>query len=186
MRFWEHGYEATSVADLTAAMGIGAPSLYAAFGDKKTLFREAVQVYVEQIGGFAGRALAEEPTARAAIARTLRQAAVEYTVPDRPHGCMIISAVVNYSDSAEEVAAGLRAMRESNVRAFEQRIQDDVNAGVLPPDTDAGALARFTGAVMQGMSQQSRDGATREELLAVAEAAMACWPPERAGAASPR
>ncbi|MFD5318946.1 TetR/AcrR family transcriptional regulator [Streptomyces sp. NPDC127098] len=183
--FWEHGYEGTSVADLTRAMGIGAPSLYAAFGDKKTLFEEATESYVRQYGGFVDRALAEEPTARAAIGRALREAAVEYTVPGRPHGCLVISAVATYSESAEEVAEGLREMRRHNVGAFERRIRQDVDAGLLAQDTDAAALARFAGTVMQGMSQQSRDGASREELLAVVEAAMRCWPAEREGPKEP-
>ncbi|GAB2901535.1 TetR/AcrR family transcriptional regulator [Streptomyces mayteni] len=177
--FWEHGYEGTSVADLTRAMGIGAPSLYAAFGDKKTLFEEATESYVRQYGGFVGRAMVEEPTARAAIGRALREAAVEYTEPGRPTGCLVISALVTYSESAEEVAEGLRVMREHNVAAFERRVRQDVDAGLLPESTDATALARFAGAVMQGMSQQSRDGASRAELTAVAEAAMGCWPAER-------
>ncbi|MDT0341662.1 TetR/AcrR family transcriptional regulator [Streptomyces litchfieldiae] len=175
--FWEHGYEATSVADLTRAMGIGAPSLYAAFGDKKALFEEAVRTYVERYGGFIGRALAEEPTARAALARALREAAEEYTRPGRPHGCLVISATAP-ADTATDVAASLAAMREHNVGLFESRIRADIAAGVLPPDTDAAALARFTGAVIQGMSQQSRDGVGRAELEAVAEAAMRAWPPE--------
>ncbi|TDC77307.1 TetR/AcrR family transcriptional regulator [Streptomyces hainanensis] len=176
--FWEHGYEGTSVADLTRAMGIGAPSLYAAFGDKKTLFEEATERYVRQYGGFVGRAMVEEPTARAAIGRALREAAVEYTEPDRPAGCLVISALTTYSESVEEVAEGLRVMRRHNVAAFEERIRRDIDAGLLPASTDAAALARFAGAVMQGMSQQSRDGASREELAAVAEASMRCWPAE--------
>src|SRR5438128_2813799 len=69
MAFWEHGYEATSVSGLTHVMGIGAPSLYAAFGDKRALFEEVVTVYGERYGSFGDRALAEEPTARAAVAR---------------------------------------------------------------------------------------------------------------------
>ncbi len=84
MAFWENGYEATSVSDLTRAMDIGAPSLYAAFGDKRSLFEEVVQVYGARYGAFTERALAEEPTARAAVERTLREAAVEYTAPGRP------------------------------------------------------------------------------------------------------
>ncbi|TDC25745.1 TetR/AcrR family transcriptional regulator [Streptomyces sp. 8K308] len=177
--FWEHGYEGTSVTDLTQAMGIGAPSMYAAFGDKKTLFEEATESYVRRYGGFVPRALAEEATAEAAIGRALREAAVEYTVPGRPHGCLVISAVVTYSESAEEVAEGLREMRRRNLAAFEKRIRQDIDAGVLAPDTDAAGLARFAATVMQGMSQQSRDGASREELLAVAEAAMLAWPAKR-------
>lgn len=173
--FWQHGYDSTSVADLTRAMGIGPPSLYAAFGDKKTLFEEVIEDYVARHGLVLQRALEEAPTAREGVARQLRQAAVEYTEPGRPRGCLVIAAATS-TETSEEVAAQLRAKREGSVSGVERRIRADVAAGVLPGDTDAVALARFFGAVMQGMSQQARDGASREELTAVAEAAMRAWP----------
>ncbi|MER5934280.1 TetR/AcrR family transcriptional regulator [Streptomyces sp. NPDC002054] len=172
--FWERGYETTSIADLTAVMGIGAPSLYAAFGDKRKLFDEVVAVYGCRYGDFGSVALAEEPTARAAVERILREAAEIYTDPGHPRGCLVISAAVN--TATEEVAEGLRVLREANLAAFESRIRADVAAGVLPADTDAAALARYSWAVLQGMSQQSRDGATRAELAAVAEVALRAWP----------
>jgi len=172
--FWQHGYEATSVATLTAAMGINPPSLYAAFGDKRGLFEEAVQRYQRTHGAFTARALAEEPTGRAAVERVLREAADEYSRPGHPHGCMIISAAVNCESA--EVVEWLRGFREATKAAIRQRIEGDVSAGLLPPGTDAEGLATFYAAIIQGMSTQARDGATREELLAVAEHAMAAWP----------
>lgn len=172
--FWERGYEATSISDLTASLGISAPSLYAAFGDKRKLFDEVVLVYGGRYGDFAAVALAEEPTARAALGRVLHEAAEVYTDPAHPPGCMVISAAVN--TTSDEVAEALRGRREANLVAFESRIRADVAAGVLPAGTDTWALARYAGAVLQGMSQQSRDGAGREELEAVAEIAMGAWP----------
>jgi AcrR family transcriptional regulator len=174
MAFWEHGYEATSVSDLTRVMDIGAPSLYAAFGDKRLLFEEVVQEYGARYGSFGTRALAEEPTARAGVDRMLREAAVEYTAPGRPHGCLVIHAAANCS--TVEVEEDLRRRRNANIAAIESRIAADVVGGVLPPDTDAAALARYVGAMIQGMSQQARDGASREELEALAEIALAVWP----------
>ncbi|MCX5061318.1 MULTISPECIES: TetR/AcrR family transcriptional regulator [unclassified Streptomyces] len=174
MAFWEHGYEATSVSDLTRVMGIGAPSLYAAFGDKRALFEEVVTSYGTRYGSFGDRALAEESTARAAVERMLREAAAEYTAPDRPHGCLVIHAATNCT--TPEVEVSLRDRRNANIAAFESRIKDGVAAGELPAGTDAAALARHTGAVIQGMSQQARDGASREELEALAEIAMTIWP----------
>ncbi|WP_026179075.1 TetR/AcrR family transcriptional regulator [Streptomyces hokutonensis] len=174
LAFWEHGYEATSVSDLTRAMGIGAPSLYAAFGDKQALFAEVVEEYGTRYGSFADRALAEEPTARAAVARILREAAAEYTAPGRPHGCLVIHAATNCT--TPEVEESLRTRRNANLAAFERRIAADIAAGELPVDLDAAALARHAGAVVQGMSQQARDGASRAELEALAEIAMTIWP----------
>jgi AcrR family transcriptional regulator len=174
MAFWEHGYEATSVADLTRVMDIGAPSLYAAFGDKRSLFEEVVAEYGSRYGSFTDRALAEEPTARAAVERALRQAAVEYTTPGRPHGCLVVHAAINCS--TPEVEESLRQRRNANIAAFESRIRADVAAGVLPADTDAAALARHTGAMIQGMSQQARDGASRAELETLVEIALSVWP----------
>ncbi|MFJ6047875.1 TetR/AcrR family transcriptional regulator [Streptomyces sp. NPDC092307] len=174
LAFWERGYEATSIADLTASLGIGAPSLYAAFGDKRRLFDEVVVVYGGRYGDFASVALAEEPTSGAAVARILREAAHIYTDPAHPRGCMVISAAIN--TTSQEVAQALRERRNANLAMFESRIRADVATGALPGDTDARALARYAGAVLQGMSQQSRDGASREELEAVAERALLAWP----------
>jgi AcrR family transcriptional regulator len=171
--FWARGYEATSIGDLTAAMGIGAPSLYAAFGDKKTLFEEVVANFGGRYGGFVTRALAEEDSARAAVGRILREAATEYTRPDCPHGCLVISAGVNTTSA--EIADLLREMRNRNIDTFAARIQADIDAGVLPDHLDARTLARYVGTVMQGMSQAARDGASRDELRGVAELALRGW-----------
>ncbi len=125
-------------------------------------------------GSFGDRALAEEPTARAGIERMLREAADEYTAPGRPHGCLVVHAAANCS--TPEVEESLRVRRNANIAAIESRISADVAAGVLPPDTDAAALARHAGAMIQGMSQQARDGASRTELEALVEIALAVWP----------
>lgn len=176
LAFWERGFESTSIAELTAAMGIGAPSLYAAFGDKKALFREVVDVYGRTHGAFAMRALAEEPTARQGVARMLREAAAEYTDRAHPRGCLVISAAINCGPDAADIEQLLRRQRNANVSEIERRIRADVEARALPPRTDARTLAVLTAAVLQGMSQQARDGASRAQLEAVAQAAMLAWP----------
>src|SRR4051794_25710140 len=99
--FWERGYEAASISDLTAAMGITPPSLYTAFGDKEQLFLEAIERYALGYGSISTRALREEPTAREAIERWLHESAAELTEPCHPKGCMVVMAATNCSAAAE-------------------------------------------------------------------------------------
>ncbi|MFC0599590.1 TetR/AcrR family transcriptional regulator [Streptomyces palmae] len=176
MEFWDRGYEAVSIADLTRAMHIKAPSLYAAFGDKKTLFEEAVEAYIRDFGGFIERALEEEPTARRGIARMLREAASWHTLPGHPRGCMVLTAATNCTPQSADVLRGLQERRRQAVERMERVISADMARGELPPDTDAHVLAVYSSTVLHGMSQQARDGVDRETLEAVAEIAMRAWP----------
>ncbi|MBL7498873.1 TetR/AcrR family transcriptional regulator [Frankia sp. CNm7] len=172
--FWDRGYEATSIADLTAAMGVGPPSLYAAFGSKRALFDEVLEVYCEVYRAFMVRAFSEEPTFRRGLERLLREAAAAYTRPDRPPGCLAVSAAVNCG--SPEVEQSLRALRTSGVDALERAIRAAIRASELPEDADARSLAVFTGVVLQGMAQQARDGASRRELESTAMIAFRAWP----------
>ncbi|HEY8546964.1 MAG TPA: TetR/AcrR family transcriptional regulator [Acidimicrobiales bacterium] len=174
--FWERGYEGTSIADLTEAMGIHPPSLYAAFSDKRTLFEEVVERYGATFGAFMDAALREEPTAYAAFARMLREAADEYTDPGHPPGCLIISAATNVPAAHRDVQDALCRLRNRNLERFEARLRAAVADGELPADADPRALAVFYAAVIQGMSQQARDGVGRAQLRAVAELALSTWP----------
>ncbi|MEU9867612.1 TetR/AcrR family transcriptional regulator [Actinomadura sp. NPDC048021] len=175
--FWERGYEATSVGELTEAMGIRPGSLYAAFGDKKSLFEEVVHSYGRSpAGAFMGVALDEEPTAYGAFARILREAAANYADPSHPAGCLTISAATNVTPQDAEVAAFLRDLRNRNLEVFRSRLQAARQAGELPAATDPGALASYFAAVIQGMSQRACDGASAAELTEIAELALAAWP----------
>ena len=175
IEFWRNGYDGTSISALTHAMKIKPPSLYAAFGDKRKLFSEAVARYVETYGSYGSRALAE-PTARAAVAKMMELAATEYTEASHPPGCLVISGAANCAPASEDVEAELRARREAAKRAIAHKIDADVVAGELPPDTDSAGLATFYAAVIQGMNTQARDGASRDELNRIAALAMAAWP----------
>jgi AcrR family transcriptional regulator len=174
--FWERGYEAASISELTAAMGITPPSLYAAFGDKERLFLEAIERYAGGPGGGAPRALAEEPTARGAIERLLEEAADELTRSCHPAGCMVVTAATNCSVASAHIQAALAKRRAASDAGIRQRIEQGISQGELPADTDAAALANFYTTVFQGMSIQARDGATRASLVATAQAAMRAWP----------
>lgn len=181
--FWERGYEGTSIADLTEAMGIAPPSLYTAFGSKEQLYREALDLYRAEQGRFMAVALAEEPTARRAIARLLREAAEIYVgggggggTGGNPGGCMISTGVLSCAPEHRPVAEAVAALRTGAVAALAQRLEQGKAAGELPPDADVAGLAHFYGAVIQGMSVQARDGAPRTVLAAIAETALAAWP----------
>ena len=173
--FWRHGYEATSVADLTAAMGVTAPSLYNAFGDKKRLFLEAVGKYTS--GPVTAQSIIRDAaTARDAARALLRGSAVGLTGADTPTGCLLVGGATNCSPAAADVQEALAAIRRANEAALRGRTQADIAGGVLPAEADATTLASLTMAVIQGMSTQARDGAGRDKLLALADAAMRAWP----------
>jgi AcrR family transcriptional regulator len=173
--FWRQGYEATSISDLTAAMGINPPSLYAAFGDKERLFLEAVERYQSAQSG-SMCVFEVEPTARAAMAKLLESVAIDATRPDTPPGCMVITAATNCSASAAHIQAALADYRAKTVTNIQTRLDRAIEEGELPAATDTASLARFYATVIQGMTIQARDGVTREELLAVGAAAMNAWP----------
>ena len=176
MVFWEHGYDATSIALLTKAMGVGAPSLYAAFGDKRALFDEALGYYAKTYGAFMVQSLHDEADARAAVEGLLREAAAMFGSGDHPPGCLVISAATNCAPQSAAVQERLRSFRASTVSALEAKIGAARSGGLLPRDVDARALALFYSAVLQGMSAQARDGATRPELDAIVDSALQAWP----------
>ena len=173
--FWRHGYEATSVNDLTAAMAITPPSLYTAFGDKKQLFLEAVQRYIS--GPVTSESIIDgAQTARAAAAGLLKAAAIGYTGDSTPAGCLLASSAISCSPGAADVQKALSKIRLGIEKRLRRRIEQD-NA-THPPNrvVDAAAMAGYVMAVIQGMSTLARDGATRPKLLSVANAAMQAWP----------
>ncbi len=178
--FWRHGYEGTSLAELTAAMGVTPPSVYAAFGDKKRLFLEAVDRYL------AGpvtleRMLDESPSARDAVAALLRGAAVGFTGAETPPGCLLASAAISGSAAADDVREHLASLRRDIEAKLRHRIGAAFDDGELPADAAADALAGHVGAVVQGLSTLARDGAPREKLLRVVAVAMTAWPAGRSG-----
>ena len=179
--FWSKGFEAASLADLTKAMGINPPSLYAAFGDKESLFIEAVQRYhenVRQSCPYAG-----EPTARAAVERLLVELATLFTDRSHPAGCLAVMAMITSSTTSARLQRMLADERVNARARLRERIQRGVKEGDLPRGTEITALTEFYAAVIMGMSLSAREGASRKALLAMVETAMRAWPaPEKRGA----
>lgn len=175
LAFWRHGYETTSVAELTAAMGITAPSLYTAFGDKKQLFLEAMRLYAGDPEDMA-RAIGEAPTAYHAARDLMNGAAVTYTGQATPKGCLLASSTASGSAASSDVQDAVADVRRGIEGQLRARIEHDIKDGVLPPATQAAALAGLVLAVTQGMSVLARDGATPVSLLAIVEATLRAWP----------
>ena len=173
--FWRHGYEATSVSELTKAMGITPPSLYTAFGDKKQLFLETVQLYTS--GDVTSDSIIDEaPTAREAAMGLLQASAIGFTGDNTPAGCLLASSAISCSAAAVDVQIALRDIRINIEKRLRNKIVADRSSRKLKPKIDADALAGHIMAVIQGMSTLARDGATRNKLLSVASAAMLSWP----------
>jgi len=175
LTFWRHGYETTSIVDLTTAMGVTAPSLYSAFGDKKRLFLEAARRYAGDLEAMA-REFQGAPTAYDAANAMLTRAAIAYTGDTTPKGCLLASATASGSAEACDVQGEVAGIRRDIAACLEARIKADVAKGTLPAATDAAALAGLVMAVAQGMSVLARDGASRSTLLGIVAAALAAWP----------
>ncbi len=175
--FWTKGYEGASISDLTEAMGIGSPSLYAAFGSKEALFREAIELYGRTEGPAIWDAVENAPDARSAVAGFLTATAHSFSRPGKPRGCMVVLSQLNPTEASASVCAALRENRAQGQSGLERRLRRAVEVGELAPGTDVAALAAFYLTVQQGMSIQARDGASEETLLAVAKGAMAAWEP---------
>lgn len=175
LTFWRHGYETTSIADLTAAMGVTTPSLYTAFGNKEALFLEAARLYAGDPAAIAA-SIGDAATARDAARALLAGAAVTFTGETTPAGCLLASATASGSAASADVQAAVAGMRRRVSDCLRGRIDRDVAAGVLPRDTDAVPLTGLVMSVIQGMSVLARDGATRAVLLGIVDAALAAWP----------
>ncbi|PNQ99923.1 TetR family transcriptional regulator (plasmid) [Azospirillum argentinense] len=170
--FWRLGYEGASIADLTAAMGITPQSLYAAFASKADLYREALEWYQATVGASTAATL-EEGDAVVALTRVLRDSARDFTRRDRPHGCMVSTAVLTCATENDPVARHVAGLRTATINLIRARIERGISEGQLKGETNAASLARFVGAMIQGMSVQAQDGAPTEALSALADHAVA-------------
>ena len=173
--FWRKGYEGASVSDLTVAMGINPPSLYAAFGNKEGLFRKALDRYTAKHDGFMQEVLARSK-ARDGIAALLSKTAEALTDKSSPPGCLLVQGIAGAGDHAQCIGNELAARRAAIETMIRERLKRAKAEGELPPNADPTALARFIATVTQGMAVQAAGGASRAELRRVADTAMAAWP----------
>lgn len=176
--FWEKGYEGASIADLTAAMAINPPSLYAAFGNKEALFRKALDRYVASKVVFWREALAA-PTARDAVETLLRGSADQLTA-ECNRGCFMIKGSLTCGEAASALQKEMAAHRAQGEAALRQRFELAAEQGDLPADAEPASLARYVMAVAQGMSLQAAGGASGKQLQQIVDVALLAFPPAQA------
>ncbi|HEY3242608.1 MAG TPA: TetR/AcrR family transcriptional regulator [Phycisphaerae bacterium] len=173
--FWKHGYEGTSLTDLTRAMGINRPSLYAAFGNKEALFRRALDRYAQGPAEYI-RAALNEPSARGVFERLLSSAVSLLTDPRHPPGCLMVQGALSCAADADPVRCELAARRTAGEVAIRQRFEKARANGDLPPDVTPADLARYVTTIMHGMAVRAAGGASRRELSTIAQVALRAWP----------
>lgn len=174
--FWSKGYEGASMADLTQAMGITKPSLYAAFGNKEELFRKAFDSYVEGPAGYAKLAL-QQPTARAVVENLLYGEVDAVTDPECPAGCLSVNGALACGDASESIKQELRARRAKFESDLCERLERAKSEGDLAADTDPTALARYVATLAQGLAVQAVGGTGRAELRNIVGMFLSAWPP---------
>ena len=177
--FWAKGYEGAQLTELTAAMGINAPSFYAAFGSKEAAFREALELYERTMDSGWLKAFGDELDTRSSI-----RALLDYNIDvalgaPGPGGCMIFMGMINATPGNEPLRDLLRSRRQEGRRLVQGRLERGVREGDLPSTTNVARLATFYHAILQAISVQARDGATREELEEIAASAMMAMPEPR-------
>lgn len=172
--FWEKGYEGTSLQDLTDAMGINRPSLYAAYGNKESLFLKAMERYAERNACLTE--LMNEPTALKVVEKLLYGTADMLTEPDTPHSCLTVSAALACSEETAPIKNALAAKRKQMQLLLQQRLERAQHEGDLPKDADPSALSLYISTVIYGMSIQASSGASRAQLQKIAALTLASWP----------
>ncbi len=174
--FWQQGYEGASIAQLTRAMKITPPSLYAAFGSKESLYREALGLYMNEYLAPMAQALAAPVTAREAVGNMLLAAARQFSRSGMPPGCLLAIGTLRCGQESRSAVEATAAMRRLGQETIAKRIQRAVAAGELPTGSSADGLAAFYTSIVQGLSVHAVDGAKFEELARICELAMAAWP----------
>jgi AcrR family transcriptional regulator len=174
--FWARGYEGTTLEDLQTAMGgISPPSLYNTFGSKEQLFKEATNLYVATVGEPTLRALEEGRTARESLDAMLRLTAEFLSQPGKPHGCMLVLGAMNCTPANKAAQDYLQAIRRQAPKVIKQRLNRSVTQGELSAELDTNAVAAFYATVIHGLGVRAGDGASRTELMAAVDGAMAAW-----------
>lgn len=174
--FWRRGYEPTSVAELCTVMGIKPPSLYATFGNKASLFLEAVRYYEKTYWEAPAQRFMSTPDIHEAVAKFFNESAQILLSPETPCGCMVVLAAINIAEDEHEIIESIRGLRLATKQMFADRLRQAIQDGQLPPDTDVPALSGALNTMLEGLSIQARDGLFQSELKAIASHAVRILP----------
>jgi AcrR family transcriptional regulator len=170
--FWRKGYLGTSLSDLTDAMRINRPSLYAAFGNKQSLFRKALDHYAKGPSSYLTEAL-QQPTAQAVVERLFYGVVDLLTDPRTPTTCLWVHGALSCGD--DPLRKEFAAQRAAGLAQLRTRFKRAIANGDLPRDADADKLSRYVQTVNFGLTVQASTGATRKDLLRVVEIALKAW-----------
>ncbi len=178
--FWRHGYEGTSLAALTEAMGINVPSLYAAFGNKEELFKQVLDRYIQRPASYLPNSL-KEPTARGVVEKLFRGAIDMVMSPRHPDGCLLVQGALASGPMGESVTQELSRRRAGPRRHYGEDLKERLRKATYSSDADPAELARYVITVLWGMSVQASGGATRSQLRETGEMALRAWPANKSG-----
>src|SRR5579859_5602891 len=167
--FWSKGYDGVTIDDLVAGMGVGRPSLYAVFGDKRTLFLRALRAYAEKKGALAAEALQSPQALRASLAGFMRQAVELATEEGSALGCLIVCVAPLVDDA--EVRQFLQNATAGALAMVERRFRDGISAGEIPSDFPVSARASQVTDLARGLTMRAQIGMPRKTLLKDAEEA---------------
>lgn len=173
--FWQYGYEATSISDLTHALGITAPSLYSSFGDKAGLFEKCLDYYLAHEACAIEQIFSQAKTAKIAMELYLRENLKSLVQANKPKGCMLVVSTMNCSTANHEIQQHLLEKRNITKSKIYQRLEQGQIAGDIPQTTDLAAMTDFYVTLLQGMTIQARDGATIQQLEKVVQTAIKTW-----------
>jgi len=170
--FWEKGYEGTTMADLVDSIGMKAPSIYAAFGNKDAIFKDVVSHYLPIVANGQLAVLNNTLNIEEAVEKTLNECVRLFTSKDNPHTCLIMTAAINTSPEHVEHVNALRNLRKYYQTAWETRFEKAKVDSQMKPETDPKSLAEFFTTIVQGMALKAKDGANKEALEATSEIAL--------------
>jgi AcrR family transcriptional regulator len=181
--FWEKSYEGATMADLTEAMGINRSSIYAAFGDKESIFHRAIERYQEGPKTYMRQALAR-PSLREVVAGLIQGTAEFLSTRGNPPGCLLIQGALACGTNAELVKQAMIGWRKNGEAVMRKRLQQAQSEGELPAEIQPADFARYLSSIMAGLGIQAANCATRAELRGVAAIALRCLETILLGAAS--